>query len=150
MSRDFSQFTNQYKLSQTLQFSLIPQGRTRELMDSFLVHDQSRSDAYPEVKKILDNAHKALIERTLGSISQRIHSLSDKEKKKFASILNGDDINWIQLDEAVEKEAENGKDATDAVRLEYCRLLAMLFSYDDAFESLVKNATPDEYFKNEL
>ena len=150
MSRDFSRFTNQYKLSQTLQFSLIPQGRTREFMDSFLIHDQSRSDAYPEVKKILDNAHKALIERTLGSISQRIHSLSDKEKKKFASILNGDDINWLQLDKAVENEANNGKENTDKIRLKYCELLSLVFTLDEAFESLVKNATPDKYFKTEL
>lgn len=66
-----SEFTNQYSLSKTLRFKLVPQGHTLDNMkrDMILSSDQKRADEYGEVKKLIDRYHKAYIERKLSTFS---------------------------------------------------------------------------------
>ena len=57
-------FTGQYKLSKTLRFELRPIGATIDTFKRlFLANDERRHRDYPEMKKRLDDEHKALLER---------------------------------------------------------------------------------------
>ena len=60
-------FSRIYPLSKTLRFELKPIGRTMETITScgLLEQDQHRSDSYVQVKKIIDEYHKAFIESSL-------------------------------------------------------------------------------------
>ncbi len=61
------QFTRVYPLSKTLRFELKPIGRTLEFITSsgLLEQDQHRAESYVQVKKIIDEYHKAFIESIL-------------------------------------------------------------------------------------
>lgn len=60
-------FTRVYPLSKTLRFELRPIGRTLEFITSsgLLEQDQHRAESYVQVKKIIDEYHKAFIESVL-------------------------------------------------------------------------------------
>ncbi|MCQ2402719.1 MAG: type V CRISPR-associated protein Cas12a/Cpf1 [Lentisphaeria bacterium] len=154
MSELFRPFTNLFKNSQTLTFSLIPQGKTREHIGSFLAHDQQRADAYKQVKLFLDNAHKLLLENTLSAIPSRIQGLPAKQYAKYESqkVIADGNINWLYLHDILlnTKKDKESKDAAKEICLVYCELLADLFTQDENYEDLVKNATPDKYFKKVL
>ena len=62
-----TKFTKVYPLSKTLRFELKPIGRTLETIISsgLLEQDQHRSASYIQVKKIIDEYHKAFIENAL-------------------------------------------------------------------------------------
>lgn len=62
-----NQFIGLYPLSKTLRFELHPIGKTRENITSvgILAEDNHRAESYKEVKKIIDEYHKAFIERVL-------------------------------------------------------------------------------------
>ena len=67
--RTFNDFTRIYPLSKTLRFELVPIGRTKESIaeSGILEQDQHRADSYVKVKKIIDEYHKAFIEKVLAS-----------------------------------------------------------------------------------
>ena len=69
--KNLNQFTGLYPLSKTLRFELKPIGKTLENIkeSGLLDQDEHRADSYVEVKDIIDNYHKALIERILASLS---------------------------------------------------------------------------------
>jgi len=60
-------FTNQYPLSKTLRFELIPQGKTLEHIQEkgFLEQDDKRAIDYQKLKKLIDEYHKVFIENSL-------------------------------------------------------------------------------------
>ncbi|MBR0333938.1 MAG: type V CRISPR-associated protein Cas12a/Cpf1 [Bacteroidales bacterium] len=60
-------FKNLYPLSKTLRFELIPQGKTLDNIQSsgLLEQDEHRAESYQKVKTIIDEYHKAFIERVL-------------------------------------------------------------------------------------
>lgn len=60
-------FTRLYSLSKTLRFKLIPVGKTLEhiLASGLLEQDEHRAESYVRVKEIIDNYHKAFIEKVL-------------------------------------------------------------------------------------
>ncbi|MBR4999112.1 MAG: type V CRISPR-associated protein Cas12a/Cpf1, partial [Clostridia bacterium] len=58
-----------YSRSITLRNRLIPIGKTEENIVHFLEKDQERSIAYPEIKKLIDNIHRNVIEETLSKFS---------------------------------------------------------------------------------
>src|SRR3990167_4362164 len=85
---DFSSFTNKYQLSKTLRFELIPQGKTREHIETkgLLQRDEHLTESYKKVKKIIDEYHKVFIEKAMKGF--RLEGLEDfkllysKEKKE--------------------------------------------------------------------
>lgn len=91
-------FINCYPLSKTLQFSLIPYGKTEEnfIASGFLEDDQDRDSEYKVVKKLIDRYHKAFIDSVLTSIeplditeyAQLFYKSgkTDSEKKKMAEL----------------------------------------------------------------
>ncbi len=60
-------FTNQYQLTKTIRFELIPQGKTLMYIKEkgFLKDDQERAKNYQEVKKTIDDYHKDFIDKAL-------------------------------------------------------------------------------------
>lgn len=82
--KNLNQFTSLYPLSKTLRFELKPIGKTLENIKErgLLNQDEHRANSYVEVKEIIDNYHKALIERILGSLS-----LNNEEKETPSSML---------------------------------------------------------------
>ncbi|MDD2204266.1 MAG: type V CRISPR-associated protein Cas12a/Cpf1 [Bacteroidales bacterium] len=74
------QFTNLYTLSKTLRFELIPIGKTLEYVqqNGLLTQDEQRADSYKKVKKIIDEYHKAFIERVLCNFKLQVE---DEGKK---------------------------------------------------------------------
>lgn len=56
---------NGYSRSITLRNKLIPIGKTADNLKQFLEKDQERADAYPEIKKLIDEIHRGFIEDTL-------------------------------------------------------------------------------------
>ncbi len=75
----FNQFIGLYPLSKTLRFELRPIGKTRENISSagILAEDNHRSESYKEVKKIIDEYHKAFIEGVLEELVLDKESLQD-------------------------------------------------------------------------
>ena len=66
---NISSFIDQYPVSKTLRFSLIPQAETLANMeqDCVLQNDQKRADDYVGVKQILDAYHKHYMEEALSA-----------------------------------------------------------------------------------
>lgn len=78
--RTFNDFTRIYPLSKTLRFELVPIGRTKESIaeSGILEQDQHRADSYVKVKKIIDEYHKAFIERVLATTKLPYESTGNK------------------------------------------------------------------------
>jgi CRISPR-associated protein Cpf1 len=94
----FAEFVNQYSVSKTLRFELIPQGKTKEFIESkgLIKQDEDRAAKYKNVKKIIDEYHKDFIEQALDGLKlndlQNYMDLyltadkDDKAKKQFEKI----------------------------------------------------------------
>jgi len=94
----FKDFVNLYPVSKTLRFELIPQGKTKEHIETkgFLNKDEDRAEKYKKVKKIIDEYHKDFIEKSLSKI--KLQGLQDymdlylkpnkddKDKKTFEEV----------------------------------------------------------------
>lgn len=70
-----------YALSKTLRFSLIPEGETLEHIkeSGILEQDEHRAESYEEVKKLIDEYHKAYIEQQLSSFRFKYQSDGDMD-----------------------------------------------------------------------
>ena len=70
----YEQFINQYPVSKTLKFRLIPQGATEENFKArhYLDSDAQRAKDYALVKKMIDRYHKGFIERSLQKLGSLI------------------------------------------------------------------------------
>jgi hypothetical protein len=86
-------FTNQYSLSKTLRFELIPQGKTLDFIreKGLLTQDEQRAESYKKVKKIIDTYHKVFIDSCLNTVSfleddimkfEMLYFKSNKEDKE--------------------------------------------------------------------
>ena len=66
----YEKFTKTYPLSKTLRFELIPIGQTKEniIRSGLLEQDEHRDASYQQVKKIIDEYHKAFIEDVLENV----------------------------------------------------------------------------------
>lgn len=71
------QFTGLYPLSKTLRFELNPIGKTLEYIEKngLLTQDEQRAISYKKVKEIIDEYHKAFIEKALNGL--RLEFLED-------------------------------------------------------------------------
>lgn len=67
----YEQFIDQYPLSKTLRFRLIPQFETDEHFRDrrYLETDRVRAGEYALVKKMIDRYHKSFIERCLSKVN---------------------------------------------------------------------------------
>ncbi|MBO4859624.1 MAG: type V CRISPR-associated protein Cas12a/Cpf1 [Treponema sp.] len=58
-----------YSRSITLRNKLIPIGETEKNIKEFLEKDVERSEAYPQIKKLIDDIHRGFIEECLSNVS---------------------------------------------------------------------------------
>ena len=67
MTRNFDDFIHQYSLSKTLRFEARPIGETLHnfIKNGLLERDEHRAESYVKVKKLIDEYHKAFIDRVL-------------------------------------------------------------------------------------
>ena len=94
------QFTNLYQVSKTLRFELIPDERTKTILEhsDLIAQDEHRADSYKAVKKIIDRYHKTYIESVLVSLKlpndelERLHELYSKSQKNDADKKALDDV----------------------------------------------------------
>lgn len=65
----FKDYIGRYPLSKTLRFELKPVGKTKEWIDErgLIQNDEERGQNYLEVKKMMDEYHKAFIDEVLSS-----------------------------------------------------------------------------------
>lgn len=82
----FGQFTGLYQLSKTLRFELKPIGKTLENIEKngILERDSQRANGYKSVKKVIDEYHKAFIERILNDFE---HKLDERERTIWSESL---------------------------------------------------------------
>jgi CRISPR-associated protein Cpf1 len=97
-NNNLTQFINQYQLSKTLRFELIPQGETLANIEKngLLEQDSNRNDAYKKAKKIIDEYHKFFIAEVLDNTSMEgldsfeilynIPKRDEVQKKEFETI----------------------------------------------------------------
>lgn len=113
---NYSAFINQFPLSKTLRFKLIPQGKTFENIknDCILEEDKKREDNYYKVKRILDDYHKDFIERTLSSFE-----IDEETIKKYAELYYN--------------RRENDKDYKD-LKAKLCKEISSCFKIDNKNE----------------
>lgn len=99
--KNLAEFTNQYQVSKTLRFELIPQGKTLEHIqkNGIIETDTSLAASYKCMKETIDEFHKDFIERALSNVSLKgladfydlytataeVKSAKDY-KKRFASV----------------------------------------------------------------
>ena len=71
---DLKQFTGLYSLSKTLRFELKPVGKTLENIEKngILERDNQRAIGYKSVKKVIDEYHKAFIDRILNDYERKL------------------------------------------------------------------------------
>lgn len=74
--KKLSDFTNQYSLSKTLRFKLVPVGNTYQnfIESGILEEDNHRAESYKKVKKIIDEYHKAYIDMALSDFRLKMAS----------------------------------------------------------------------------
>ena len=128
--RSLNQFTRKYKLAKTLRFELRPIGKTLETFnEKFLAGDERRAQAYPRVKEILDEEHKALLERVLA---------------------NAPKLDWDALAQAHEDyrsdKSDESKDNLAMKQTDFRKKLVALFKDDELFK-LLTAPTPQKLFK---
>lgn len=75
--KTIKELVNQYKVSKTLRFELIPMGKTLEHMErkGFITQDEQRAEDYKEIKGVIDRYHKVFIEMCLRSASLDLEDL---------------------------------------------------------------------------
>lgn len=97
MNNIYEKFTNLYSLQKTLRFELIPQGKTLENMKTnhIIEDDEVRAVSYKQAKKLIDEYHKAFIDKCMESYSINSKDLSEyyklykdknKDKKDFDKV----------------------------------------------------------------
>lgn len=139
------QFTNLYQVAKTLRFELIPDDRTKSLLESskLIELDEHRSKSYVDVKGIIDRYHKAYIEDVLSALKLQ-YAKQDKKNslEEFYSLYiipQKSDADKKALEQV---QAQLRKQIADALTKDgrYKRMLGKELIREDLFAI----AQPDE------
>lgn len=125
----FEKFTKTYPLSKTLRFELIPIGQTKEniIRSGLLEQDEHRDASYQQVKKIIDEYHKAFIENVLENV--RLAYTSEGKKNSLEEFYT--DYMCKSKDETQKKHFEE-------VHKNLRKQIADSFSADERFKRIDK------------
>lgn len=141
----FKRFTNQYPLSKTLRFELVPQGKTRENIENrgLLSADQQRADSYLEMKKTIDEYHKYFIELALKEV--RLSKLTEYLALYSNSKDTRDEVAFSNVKEDLRKEIvkafSNGK-----AKERYKNLFSKELIKDDLEQWIKTEGRENQYF----
>lgn len=134
MAFSFDQFTRLNPLSKTIRFELRPIGKTLDKIKASgsFERDMKRAEVYPEMKRILDEAHKKLLQEGLSRVDVK---------------------NWSDLEKAYEnfrkdKSQENKKKLENVQQLFRKKIVEALKKHPD-FANLTA-ATPSDFIKEFL
>lgn len=112
-AKGFQKFTRMYKLSKTLRFELIPQGRTMEhiINKNLLQSDEEKALSYKKVKKLIDDYHKHFIDRALEGITvdglYEFESLYFKTEKRDEDRLRMDELRTSMRNQIADRFSNN-------------------------------------------
>lgn len=134
---------NGYSRSITLRHRLIPIGKTEENIKQFLKTDIQRAEAYPEIKKLIDNIHRNFIEKSLKEFSFSWEDLfnqldllqNERDREKKASHK----VKLDKLQAIARKKIVDGFHA----QKEYNKLFKDGL-FKELLPELIKNAPEDE------
>ena len=100
----WKEFTNQYGLSKTLRFELVPVGKTQEnIKNSGLIEkDEKRAEEYKIMKKIIDEYHKYFIDSVLKNVG-----INKNDLEKLFNLYN--EIKNLKKNKNKEKKFENSQ-----------------------------------------
>ncbi len=132
----FEGFTKIYKLSKTLRFELIPVSSTMEKLTKSNPHkdDQDRAESYVQVKKIIDEYHKAFIESVLDQFKFFANENKKNSLKEFYTC-------YISKDDAQ-------KNAFKEIQGKLRKQIADAFEKDDRYKRIDKKEFIKEDLKN--
>lgn len=140
-----NRFTNLYQVSKTLRFELIPQERTRQLLErtNLIAQDEHRAESYKVAKKIIDRYHKHFIEDVLGSL-----------RVKYSSDGHLDSLEEFQDLYVKQQKTEGEKRSLDKVKEKLRKSIADALTHDMRYkridkkelirEDIMSVITPDE------
>lgn len=144
----YNDFIGLNNISKTLRFELKPIGKTLEYIKKSKIfsneetpdiyeNDQKRNDYYPEMKKILDNAHKTLLQEGLSDFSK-----------------TNPTCDWTELQKAYLDYQKSDKTVDDKKRLEKVQAQFRDFIVNTlknhSLYNDITNSTPSGYIKNEF
>lgn len=130
--KNFNSFTNCYPVCKSLQFRLIPVGKTEEHMiqNKVLQDDEVRASLFQDVKKLIDGYHRAFINE----------------------VLEPQSYDWTELADCLDNPVNDKKKMID-VKNTYLNSIHMAFANDDRFKNLDKaamfNLYLPEYYKDD-
>ena len=130
-------FTNLYQISKTLRFELKPIGKTLEhiLKNGILDNDEHRADSYKKVKKIIDEYHKAFIERALSNF-----------KLKYGDEGQNDSLSEYYMFYHIKQKEESQKKMFEEIQTNLRKQIVKKLKEDESFKSIDKK----ELIKNDL
>lgn len=132
-------FTNLYPVSKTLRFELIPDKRTKAILEKtdLISQDEHRAESYKLVKKIIDRYHKAFIESVLSTFK-----------------LPNDDLHLLHQLYSKSQKSDADKNALEKIQDKLRKLIADALTKDSRFkridkkelirEDILSVITPDE------
>jgi len=135
---DYNQFTNLFSLSKTLRFELKPVGKTLKYIEGLINQDEKRASDYQRAKKIIDNYHKAFIEKALHHCATKIKYNSEGKDNSL------EDYVYYYMGEGKNDQSRNVhlKKIQDSLRAE----IVKGFNETDGFKDL----SGKELFKEHL
>ena len=145
MTKKFEDFTHQYQLSKTLRFEAKPIGATlRNFIDKGLLErDKHRAESYVKVKKLIDECHKAFIDRVLDN-----GGLNYEDKGEGNSLTEYYTLySTPQKDEAAQKSF---KDIQQSLRDQIVKKLTNDSAYKHLFGKELIESYKDKEDKNKL
>lgn len=113
MGKKLSQFLNQYPVSKTLRFKLIPVGKTEEnlAIKRLIEEDEVRSEEYKAVKKIIDRYHKSFISRVLTT-----YRIPDSDLEEYCELFYDRDKDQDKNDRMASLEVKMRKGISKAFK----------------------------------
>ena len=147
--KKIDQFINQYSLSKTLRFKLIPVGDTLKNFElkHMLDQDKERAENYSKVKKFIDAYHRVYIEKVLSAFSSNA-AFSDKIREYaelyYKSNKSDDDKQEMRESEKnlralISKALKSGEDYKDLFGKRLIEELLPAFLENDEDKTIVES-----------
>lgn len=139
--RKIDWFTNQYSLSKTLRFKLLPVGETFKNfeLNKMLEEDEKRAKSYTIVKKLMDDYHRKFIESCFTAFT------SSNALNSFLNEINTYQELYYKLNKN-DSDKKNMKKSEDQLR----KIIAKVLTDDSRYNLLFKQEMIKDLLPNSL